>query len=242
MTTNFSVLIPKVINEMQVIKLDEIIEITSDVEKQDKNFLGNEKIFVEVSFTKHDSTNELFRLFEELEIDSGTGKPKERSRISFLKVNKFPDGCFYLKDSTNKRINCYICELKHRPGDKIKKISEQFYNGYIHCKTFFSSINLDSEYEINYKFLIVGYIKHYAEYEKQLISNGVTKASPGVKPEDKHKLRAYRNYKKGIIKYAYVTDYSKSFEFPIEFIQLQFQGILNQNTVKLTESKILSFT
>lgn len=213
-----------VVEEESFIRFDEWIDITEDIKKQNDIFIESEKIYAEVTFEIQEITHKLYRLFNEAPINKKTGKPGENSRISFMKKGKFPDGCFFLIDYKNKKIHCYICELKHRPGDKVLDIAEQFYSGFIHCKTFFAAICLDEEYEITYQYKIIGFVKEYEKYEKQLISNGVIKTPPGVLPTSSHKLRAYLNYKSGKIYYSYVRDYSKKIEFPFEFIQLIDSG------------------
>lgn len=245
MTTQYSVFKPKVIEKVTSITLDEDIDITAEIEKQDQIFIGNSRINESIVFENNDPNSELYLLFREW-IDSKTGKPKEKSRIRFITVDKFPDGCFFLKDTNNKKIKCYICEMKHRPGDKILRIAEQFYSGYVHCKTFFSAIGLDEEYKIEYQFYIVGYLERYDVYDKQIANHGVIRAAPGVRPltlDMTPEWRAYQNYRLGIIHYAYTSDYKGKHSFPVKFIKLNIQGVdPHTKIVKLTLKKQLSFT
>lgn len=245
MTTNYCVFKPKVVEEVTSITLSEVIDIIPKIEEQDKLFVENSKIFESIVFENDDATNTLYLLFREW-IDQTTGEPKEQSRINFISVDKFPDGCFFLKDSNSKKIKCYICEMKHRPGDKILRIAEQFYSGYVHCKTFFSAVGLDQEYQIEYQYYIVGYIEKYDYYEKQLESQGAIRPVPGVRPLTPAmtpELRAYTNYKIGTIYYAYTSDYQHKISFPTEFIKLDYQDTDTENKiVNLNSRKNLSLT
>lgn len=230
----------KLVEEVECVILDELIDIKPEHEKQDSIFFNNKKIHEEVMFKTSKPSLKLFRLFMEAKVNRKTGKLGEDSRINFITVRGFPDGCFYIEDSEKKEIDCYICELKHNPGSHAVDIAKQFYMGLLHCKTFFSSIKFDEKYKIKYHFFIVGFLEQYEAFEKQIvIPGGVVKAAPGVLPAPNYKLTAYKKYKECKIYFSYTSNHSESFEFPFKFIQLEKQESEDTDTVKLAKSLVL---
>lgn len=104
---------------------------------------------------------------------------KERSRITFGKLENFPDAII-LERLANDTLNFHIFELKKRPnnGDNIEKISKQFLGGYLHTKlirTFLSGKYLSS---ITYKY----YVVFTDDQPKQL---GFRKVIPGERVSKK---------------------------------------------------------
>ncbi|WP_264989478.1 hypothetical protein [Lysinibacillus piscis] len=242
MVNNYSIFKANVLAEVSQIILDEKILVTPEIELQNTLFKGNESLLERVHFKKKNPNTRLIHLFQELPINKKTGKIGESSRLSFLNMDKFPDGCFFLMDEVTKRINCYICELKHRPGDKILDgIDKQFYSGLLHCKTFFATVKLDEEYTITYHFLIVGCIRLYDEYEKQPIVNGVPKPAPGTPPRKVREIRAYQQYKAGTIYFSYVKDFTSKFDFPFTYVQLNPIGNVDERTLVLEAEFELNF-
>lgn len=211
-------------NNVEEIQITEYIEITDEIKKQHENFKNHEEIYVQVNVEKGDETEHLIELFQERKAGKD-GRIKEGSRISFLEANNFPDGCYYTIKKDSRRIDCYICELKHTPGHKLQTIARQFYVAYMHCKTIFAAVKLDEQYEIHYHFKVYGFNEFYETFEHQPIVNGNVKTPPGVRPAASHELRAYERYKKGKIHFSYTKDYRvEPFIFNVAYNQLEFSS------------------
>lgn len=233
--SKYSVFKDSVHKVVEGVRITEYIDITAELKKQHNNFIGKEKIFVQVTVEKDDSTDYLVELFNEKK-PGKDGRIKEGSRISFLDSNNFPDGCYYTVKKGRSEIDCYICELKHTPGHKLGIIAKQFYVAYMHCKTIFAAVKLDEHYTIRYHFEIYGFNERYEAFDMQPIVNGVVKTPPGVRPAFLHELKAYERYKKGEIYFSYTTDFSEAdpFIFQVKYIQLVFdQNPIESNLVCL---------
>lgn len=225
----FKELIHNVVDDLSI---TEYIAVTDQIEKQHVNFVNKDLIFVQVIIKKEQSTKYLVELFKEKK-QGKDGRVKEGSRISFFELNNFPDGCYYTIKQDSSIIDCYICELKHSPGHKLQTIAKQFYVAYMHCKAIFAAVRLDEQYEIRYHFEIYGFNKYYDVFECQPVVNGVVKTPPGVRPATTHELKAYEKYKRGEIHFSYTTDFSEtdSFQFPITYFQLRFDGKVAENNI-----------
>nr|WP_309099083.1 hypothetical protein [Fredinandcohnia onubensis] len=104
------------------------------------------KFIMRLTITNYND-KEIYQLFCE-----ENAKDNEHSRIKFLEVDRFPDGCFVVFNDTS--IDCYICELKLTPTNKLKQLKEQLFSGYIHCKSLFSIMDIPIDITINYRFLV----------------------------------------------------------------------------------------
>ena len=219
-------------NTVDSLDITESIKVTEQIVKQHKGFANKESIHVKVTVKKGHSTIHLVELFKEKKTEKD-GRIKEGSRISFLKPNNFPDGCYYTIKKDSNIIDCYICELKHTPGHKVQTIAKQFYVAYIHCKTIFAAVKLDERYDIRYHFGVYGFNKYYEKFENQPIVNGAIKTPPGVRPASIPELRAYENYKKGKIYFSYTTDFSETdpFQFQFNYFQLELDKNATESTI-----------
>ncbi|WP_121640622.1 hypothetical protein [Virgibacillus sp. Bac330] len=104
---------------------------------------------------------------------------KETSRVKFLSYEKFPDGIFIVHNKDGS-IDCHICELKRNPTNNLKNLSLQLFCGYLHCKLFLTTLELNDK-DINYNynvFMIKGYDK---EEDYRRLPNTPMKISPGKK-------------------------------------------------------------
>lgn len=232
---NYSVFNEFIQNAVDSLDIIESIEVTEQIAKQQKDFANKESIHVKVTVKKGYSTIRLIELFKEKKPEKD-GRIKEGSRISFLKPNNFPDGCYYTIKKDSNVIDCYICELKHTPGHKVQTIAKQFYVAYIHCRTIFTAVKLDERYDIRYHFCIYGFNKYYERFENQPIVNGEIKTPPGVRPASISELKAYESYKKGEIYFSYTTDFSEEnpFRFQFNYFQLEIgDSAVESNIVNL---------
>lgn len=238
---DYSVFKDNIVQEHEKIVISEKINVCSKIQKDDSLFLTRKTLIETIEIIKENPDLKLFRLFNDKFNDDG--KAIEEGRIKFLSINRFPDGCFLLVDAQNKKIKCYICELKHFACENIKLIAEQFYSGYLHCKVFLDAIDLENEYEISYEYLIVGYGKESARLEKQLLTHRTAKSPPGVKPEPPHHVKAYQRFKEfNKICFSYMSDYSKSIDFVFEHISLKDKvEELDEEKVELKEKYIVKF-
>ncbi|MCY9230059.1 hypothetical protein [Bacillus inaquosorum] len=130
-------------------------------------------------------------------------KQKEISRLVFIQVQKFPDGIFFILNDDGS-VNCFICELKVTPANKLQQLKEQLFSGYIHCKTLFSILDID---KINYNFCVLYIHEDNKQNEFNKTRSG-KKVIPGRKivPDED-----YVNWKKGKLLYQ-EGDYTKEIE------------------------------
>ncbi|MED2762918.1 hypothetical protein P4283_12745 [Bacillus thuringiensis] len=79
-------------------------------------------------------------------------KNNEISRIKFFEVNKFPDGIFICFNDDSS-VDCYICELKATPSNKLEQLKEQLFSGYVHCKSLLAMLDVPLNV-IRYRFMV----------------------------------------------------------------------------------------
>ncbi|WP_174879920.1 hypothetical protein, partial [Metabacillus niabensis] len=102
----------------------------------------------------------------------------EESRIKFFSLNNFPDCIFFKYDQEENTIDCYICELKKKPSNQLKKLKNQLFSGFIHCKALFSILDLNIE-QINFKFPVYLIEDNNIEVEYNKLNGRPKKVTPG---------------------------------------------------------------
>ncbi|MGG4409284.1 hypothetical protein ABER75_11145 [Niallia taxi] len=132
-----------------LVKENHIKKIVMNEEITEQIIDGSTKQITETMrlIVQNTNYNELYQFF--CEDDS---KENEKSRIKYFEVDKFPDGVFMVFRDDNS-VDCFICELKKTPTNKLKQLKEQLFSGYIHSKSILSILLENfADYQINYHY------------------------------------------------------------------------------------------
>lgn len=122
----------------------------------------------------------------------------EESRIKFFSLNNFPDCIFFRYDQDENIIDCYICELKKKPSNQLKKLKDQLFSGFIHSKALFSILDINIE-QINFKFSVYLIEDNNVEVEYNKLIRRGKKVTPGREATE---LSDFENWKQNKLIYS----------------------------------------
>lgn len=156
------------LNHIGLLKDNVLNEISDNCKIIEKVESTEEEMIVNI---KNKGTNKVFVAFNEMN--------REQSRIRFLKSDRFPDSIIISIGSDGK-ICCHICELKRTPANGLKRLGEQLFSGYMHCKLLLAALHVDFS-KVIYKYHVFKIHERNKLLEYNTLSNRPKKIIPGTK-------------------------------------------------------------
>ncbi|PWN86090.1 hypothetical protein [Bacillus altitudinis] len=148
--------------EMTLIKKDDLIKINGSTFLKEQ--IDNRDLKAEMKLDINlVSSIELYKAF----CIQKKGN-SESSRLAFFLLNNFPDGIFIEKNNDNYK--CHIFELKYTGSGDLKRLTNQLFSGYIHCKTLLTVLNIDPK-QISFSFNVVCVRENSKQTQYHLMGN-----------------------------------------------------------------------